>query len=150
MHYLWNTWDTVSWLVMPLTFLATIMLSLKGLVKVPGNRVVRVLSHEGWCIAIVTIIPWHISAFARGDISPLPWKVYSDISAIYSIEEGFIAMLIVCIVDIWLLWTPAQIYANRTHPSDREKVKFVRIINGLAGLLLITPHNPFYKLFQLI
>ena len=150
MNYLWNIWDAASWVVIPLTLFATIMLSLKGLVKVPGHKIIRVLSHEGWCISIVTFIPWHISAFARGEISPLPWKVFSDISAIHGIEDGFIAMLIVCIVDIWLLWTPAQMYANRIYPSDREKVKFVRIINGLTGLLLLTPKNPLFNLLQLI
>ena len=135
---------------MPFTFFATIILSVKGLVKVPENRIIRVLAHEGWCIAIVTVIPWHIMAFARGEISPLPWKVFSDVSAIHGMKDGFTAMLIVCIVDIWLLWTPAQMYANRIHPSDREKVKFARTMNGLAGLLLFTPNNPFFKLLQLI
>jgi|GEM_PF-728106 len=150
MHYLWNMWDAASWIVMPLTFLSTIKLSVKGLVKVPEHRIIRVLSHEGWCIAIVTVIPWHIIAFARGEISPLPWKVFSDISAVQGIRTGFTAMLIVCIVDMWLLWTPAQMYADRIHPSDREKVKFARIINGLAGLLLFTPNNPVFKLLQFI
>ena len=150
MNYLWNIWDAASWVVIPLTLFATIMLSLKGLVKILGHKIIRVLSHEGWCISIVAFIPWHISAFARGEISPLPWKVFSDISAIHGIEDGFIAMLIVCIVDIWLLWTPAQMYADRIYPSDREKVKFVRIINGLTGLLLLTPKNPLFNLLQFI
>ncbi|GBE32240.1 hypothetical protein BMS3Bbin05_01149 [bacterium BMS3Bbin05] len=43
MNYLWNIWDVASWVLMPLTFLATIMLSLKGLVKVPGHRIIRLL-----------------------------------------------------------------------------------------------------------
>lgn len=59
-------------------------------------------------------------------------------------------MLILCIVDMWLLWTPAQIYAHRVHPSDRHTVKFVRIINGLAGLLLFTPNNPVFKLVEIL
>ena len=133
---------------MPFTFLATIRLSLQGLVKFPGRRIVRGLSHEGWCIFIIMVIPWHISAFARGEISPLPWQVFSDISGIHGAAEGYLALLIVCIVDMWLLWTPAQMYAYRIHPSDKHTVKFVRIINGLAGLLLFTPDNPFFKLLQ--
>lgn len=150
MHYLWNIWDAALWVVMPLTLVSTVMLSLRGLVRVPENGILKVICHEGWCILIVTVIPWHISAFARGEMSPLPWRVYTDIASIGGMGEGIMAMLIVCIVDLWLLWTPAQIYAHRTHPSDRDKVKFVRIINGLAGLLLFTPGNPFFRLLQLI
>jgi hypothetical protein len=150
MNYLLNLWDIVTWVVMPFTFLATIRLSLQGMVKFPGHSIVRVLFHEGWCIPIITVIPWHISAFARGEISPFPWRVFSDISSIHGASEGCLAMLIVCIVDMWLLWTPAQMYAHRIHPSDKHTVKFVRIINMLAGLLLFTPNNPFYNLVQLI
>jgi hypothetical protein len=149
MNHLLNLWDIVTWVVMPFTFLATIRLSLQGMVKFPGRGIVRVLSHEGWCISIITVIPWHISAFARGEISPLPWQLFSGISAIHGAAEGCIAMLIVCIVVMWLLWTPAQMYAHRIHPSDRNTVKFVRIINVLAGLLLLTPNNPFFNLAQL-
>ncbi|UCH81437.1 MAG: hypothetical protein JSW20_02180 [Nitrospiraceae bacterium] len=150
MNYLLNAWDAASWVVIPITFLATIVLSLKGMIKVPEHGIVRFFAHEGWCISVVVFIPWHISSFARGDISPLPWKVFSDISAIRGFEHGVIAMLIVCIADMWLFWTPAQLYASRVHPSQRENVKFVRIINGLAGLLLVTPDNPFFKILQLI
>jgi hypothetical protein len=149
MNHLLNLWDIVLWVVMPFTFLATIKLSLQGMVKFRGRSTVRVLSHEVWCIAVIAVIPWHIGAFARGEISPVPWQVFSDISAIHGFAEGCIAMLIVCIVDMWLLWTPAQIYAHRIHPSDKHTVKFVRIINGLAGLLLLTPNNPLFILVQL-
>ena len=149
MSYFLNLWDIITWVVMPFTFLATIRLSLQGMVELPGGRIVRVLSYEGWCISIITVIPWHISAFAREEISPVPWRVFSDISAIHGAAEGCIAMLIVCIVDMWLLWTPAQMYADRIHPSDKHTVKFVRIINGLTGLLLLTPNNPFFNLVQL-
>jgi len=149
MNYLLNLWDIVTWVVMPFTLLATIRLSLQGMVKFPGRGIVRVLFHEGWCISIIAVIPWHISAFARGELSPIPWQVFSDISAKHGAAEGCIAVLIVCIVDLWLLWTPAQMYAHRVHPSDKNTVKFVRIINGLAGLLLLTPNNPFFNLVQL-
>jgi len=150
MNYLLNLWDIGIWVVMPFTFLATIRLSLQGMVAFPGSRVVRVLSHEGWCISIIAVIPWHISAFAQGEISPVPWQVFADISAIHGAAEGCSALLIVCIVDMWLLWTPAQIYAHRIHRSDKHTVKFVRIINGLAGLLLLTPNNPFFNVIQLL
>jgi hypothetical protein len=150
MDFLLNLWGIFIWTVMPFTFIATIRLSLRGMVEFPDRGVVRILSHEGWCISIITVIPWHIAMFARGGISPVPWQVFSDIYAIQGAAEGCISMLIVCIVDMWLLWTPAQIYAHRVHPSDRHTVKFVRIINGLAGLLLFTPGNPFFKLMQLL
>lgn len=149
MNYLLNLWDIGTWVVMPFTFLATIRLSLRGMAVFPDRGIVRILSHEGWCIFIITVIPWHISAFSRGVLSPVPWKVFSDISAIHGAAEGCIAMLIVCIVDMWLLWTPAQMYAHRIRPSDKHTVKFVRIINILAGLLLLTPNNPFFHLLQL-
>ena len=149
-QYFMNIWDIFAWVVMPLTFLATIRLSLRGMIPIPDHRAIRVLSHEGWCISIAAIIPWHVSAFACEKLSPIPWKVFSDVSAIYGAAQGCLAVLIVCIVDMWLLWTPAQMYAYRIHPSDRHTVKFVRIINVLAGLLLLTPHNPFFSLLQLL
>lgn len=142
-------WDIFTWVVMPFTFLATIRLSLQGIVEFPDRSVVKIITHEAWCIAIITVIPWHISEFARGELSPVPWRVFYEISSIQGAAEGCIAMLIVCVVDFWLLWTPAQIYARRVHASDRQTVKFVRIINGLAGLLLFTPDNPVYKIVQL-
>jgi hypothetical protein len=150
MNYLLHLWDIFTWTVMPFAFLSTIRLSLQGMVKLPDSRIVRVLTHEGWCISIITVLPWYISEFARGGLSPVPWRVFSEISAMHGAAEGGITMLIVCIVDMWLLWTPAQIYACRIHPSDRQTVKFVRIINGLAGLLLFTPGNPFFQLAQLL
>jgi len=149
MNYLLNLLDVVIWVVMPFTFLATIRLSLLGMIELPERRVVRVLSHEAWCISIITVLPWYVSEFARGELSPIPWQAFSNVSAFHGVAEGCIAMLIVCIVDMWLLWTPAQIYAHRVHRSDRHTIKFVRIINGLAGLLLVTPNNPFFKLIQL-
>ena len=150
MNFLLHLWDIFTWGVMPFTLLATIRLSLQGMVEFPDGRIVRVLFHEAWCISIVTVIPWHISEFARGDLSPIPWRVFSEISAIQGLAEGCIAMLIVCIVDMWLLWTPAQIYAQRIHPSDKHTIKFVRIINGLAGLLLFTPNNPVFRLVGIL
>jgi len=148
--YLLTVWDIAIWAVIPLTFLATLRLSLQGMVPLPDHRIVRAIFHEGWCISIVMVIPWHVSAFGRGELSPLPWKVFTDISAVQGALKGLLAVLIICIVDMWLLWTPAQMYASRIHPSDRHTVKFVRIINALAGLLLLTPHNPFFNLIQLL
>jgi len=150
MNFLLHLWNIFTWVVMPFTFIATIRLSLKGMVEFPDHRVLNVLSHEAWCVSVITIAPWHITQFARGELSPIPWRAFSDISAMYGAAEGSIAMLIICIVDIWLLWTPAQIYAYRVHPSERRTIKFVRIINGLAGLLLFTPHNPFYRLVEIL
>jgi len=148
MNYLWHLWELMSWVVIPFTLLATIRLSLQGILKFPGHMIVKILFNEGWCLSIITFIPWHISAFAREQISPFPWHVYSESSAIHGVAEGILAMLIVCIVDMWLLWTPAQMYAYKTRPSEKEKVKFVRIINVLAGLLLLTPNNPVFNLVK--
>jgi hypothetical protein len=120
----------------------------EGSGKSSGHRIVRVLSHEGWCIAIITVIPCHISAFTRGEMSPLSWKIFFVISAIHGNKDGFNALLNVCVVYVWLLWTHAQMYANWIHPLDIEKVKFVIIINELAGLLRFTPNNPYFKLLQ--
>jgi hypothetical protein len=66
----------------------------------PGSRVIRVLSHDGWFISIIAVIPWHISAFSQGEISPDPWQVFSYISAIHGAAEEWSAPLIVCIVDM--------------------------------------------------
>lgn len=65
-------WDIFTWAVMPFTFIATVRLSLRGMVEFPDRRIVRILPHEAWCIAIITVIPLYVSEFVRGGLSPLP------------------------------------------------------------------------------
>lgn len=141
-------WELVLLVVTPFTFLATIRLSLKGILSFPDFTIMNVLFNEGWCIFTITFAPWHIEAYARGEISPLPWKVFLESSAIHGVIDGFISVLMVCIVNMWILWIPSQIYTSKLYGIDKEKAKFARIINGLAGLLLLTPGNPFYKVIE--
>ena len=145
MGYIWNLWEILLWILIPFTLLATIKISLKGIVNFPENMVIKVLANEGWCIAIFLFLPWHIRAFAQGEVSPLPWKAL-EAGGI----DGLLSFLIICIVNIWMLWTPAHIYSTGLWPSEKEKGKFARFINLLAGMLLMTPGKPVFKVVELL
>lgn len=145
-----NLWGVLLWIFTPFAFLATIRLSLKGIVKFPEHPVFKFLFSEIWCVSIIIYLPWYVAAFAHGEISPLPWNVFTANYEVYGLPDALLSLFIVCIVDIWLLWTPSQIYVSKLRGYEKEKAGLARAINGLAGLLLFTPGHPLYRLIELV
>lgn len=186
--YRFNTmdyfWQFAIWILLIFTLLATIRLSFEGILSFPDNRVVRIISSPYWCFSLIILIGL-VGEFGRNESSPLPWVAFANSYSRHGISVAIFALIGVVIVDLWLFWTPSQIYktntlkskpvgfwsyidrenANRNDlqevvdvlesihlenvkKSDKKKIIFARIINLLAGLLLVTPNNPVYSLLQ--
>ena len=62
--------------------------------------------------------------------------------------DGLLGAWLVLVVDLWLLWIPAHLYATKEPTPDRVAARMARVINLLAGLLLMTPDNPIYHLLS--
>ena len=170
-------WQFAIWILFVFTLLATIRLSFEGILSFPDNRVVRIISSPYWCFSLIILIGL-VGEFGRNESSPLPWIAFASSYSRHGISDAILALISVVIVDLWLFWTPSQIYktsilksnpvsfwsyidrenANRNDlqevvnvlesihlesvkQSDKKKIIFVRIINLLAGFLLVTPNN---------
>lgn len=131
------------------------------------------------------LLPGSVGEFARNGISPLPWVEFTNNYSTHGLSTAFLALIGIVIVDLWLFWTPSQMYKtslekeqpvslwsyiNKDNASakdlqedidlleyihfenikqtNKKKIIFARIINLLAGLLLITPNNPVYSLLS--
>ena len=138
-------WGLATWILLLCTFFTTVRLSLEGILSFSNHNVVKFISHKYWCFSLIIFIPPCLGGFGHGETSPLPWKAFFEP---FMRGGGLLSMLTVCMVDLWLLWTPAQIYVNKLPESQKEKAKFIRIINVLAGLLLMTPGSPVHQLLE--
>jgi hypothetical protein len=150
----------IIWVAFPCTLLATIRLLLLGTSSFPNHIIINFLSSKNWCFFLFIILPYAVGGFGYNELSPLPWRAFTDADGF---AEGVSDFLQVCIADLWLLLVPAHIYANRLmynndlskdeihlEKLEKEKVRLVRIINVLVGLLLMTPNNPLSKLVDFI
>lgn len=113
----------------------------------PEDRLERFIFSPRWTVALILLVPWHLGAYGRGETSPLPWVAFRQ-EAHHGIDNAIFAALVVAVVDLWLLWIPAQIYIARRPDLDGEKKKLLRLVNLLAGLLLVSEGNPFYGLID--
>ncbi|ODS30054.1 MAG: hypothetical protein SCARUB_04840 [Candidatus Scalindua rubra] len=65
--------------------------------------------------------------FGRNESSPLPWVAFVDSYSRHGISDAFLALIGVVIVDLWLFWTPSQIY--KTSILELNHDKFYSYIN---------------------
>lgn len=145
-----SIWAIVSSFALICTFLTTVRVSLQDPSIIPKNRYLRFMTHTNWCFAVwVMFIPWIVAEFGEGHTSPLPWKAFSANYSRHGFADGMLMFFLVLMVDIWLFFTPASWYIHRHKLSD-EKAKYARIFNILIGLVLVTPHNPFYWVIKLL
>jgi len=113
-------------------------------------------------MSLFILLPWAVADYGTSRVSSLPWTAFTAAAARHGIADGVFSFLHVCIADLWLLWVPAQMYANgfpdteytdiygyNISKLEKEKVRLIRIINVLVGLLLMTANNPLIKLIKL-
>jgi hypothetical protein len=142
----------------------------------PKNPIVRLVTAEGWLLfGLVFFVPMAAGYLARGEWSVLPWLGFVRHARSWGLWDAVNTALMVIIADIWLFFGVA-VYVARSEfmrmeserrewerESDgrdvkhvwlvkletwRAKRKYYLIINVLAGLLLTTPYNPVYRLFD--
>lgn len=130
------------------TFLATIRLSFRGIPITPEKTLSRFLTHENWCYSLFLILPTCIGEFARGELSALPWIAYKQAYLEHGFIDALLSLSFVLVADLWLFWTPAQLFRARLNDEQQEKAKFARLTNLLVGLILITPKNPPYVIVE--
>ena len=132
------------------TFLATLRVAVVGLKHLPNNRAARLISHDGWGAILILLLPWLLGAFARREVSPLPWIAFSSSYASHGVSDAIFMSLIVLVVDLWVLWIPAHSYVTNSPGLDRGTALLARLLNLAVGLLLMTPDNPIYGLLTLL
>jgi hypothetical protein len=140
----------VLFVAVPCTLIATLKLSLEGWIEFPENRIFEVVSNPHWLFSLLIFLPWMLGAFARGETSPWPWVAFYDDYNKHGFWSAAGLASNITIVDLWLFWTPAQLY-NAEHLKDPLiQRRLVRLVNFLIGLLLITKGNIFYSLLDSI
>jgi len=104
---------------------------------------------EKWLYFAAAIALFHSGQFAREEISPLPWVAFQDVISSHGVFNGASSFVNVCTTDLWLFWNLGQFcLIGQRDRLDGGKIKLIRIVNILMGLLLVTSHNPIYKLIR--
>ena len=112
----------------------------------PAIRSIRLASHDFWILSLIVFLPWHLGAFARQEISPIPWIAFSEAYARHGLIDGIFSLVIVVVIDMWLLFIPAHSYIVNRPDLDGRTVVIARLLNLATGLLLMTPGNPLYSI----
>lgn len=100
------------------TLVATIRLSVEGYFKFPDYGWIRFISSPYWCICLVLYAGWTIGDFARNESSAIPWVEFINKYSEGDIFSAIFYSLKTIITDLWLFWTPAQIYRNSVLSSE--------------------------------
>lgn len=143
-------WQALFAVVIACTFLASIRIAIVGLGHSPANPWLAFITHDRWAATLFILVPWFAGAFARREVSALPWVAFMKVAARHGIVDGLHSIFLVLIVELWLLWIPAHSYIRNRPGIDRRTVYLARCLNLAVGLLLLTPQNPIYKLIGLL
>lgn len=141
-------WEAGFAAVVACTLAASSRIAVVGLGRQPRSPALRLVSGDLWAIALFIFGPWVIGAFARWELSPLPWVTFSYFRASNGLLDGLIQAAIILLVDLWLVWIPGHVYVTRRTDLDRRTVVLVRSLNAAVGFMLMSPHNPFYRLIE--
>jgi len=130
--------------VLPLGYFGIVSIyhALNGFVPLPENRWVSGLRYPLLFAAMFVLV--NIIDFYGGVTSPLPWKAFIAATESHGFFDGVLSFLSVTLVDLWLLWIPANIWINNTSYLDEKRRYAARSMNLIAGLLLISARNLVY------
>jgi hypothetical protein len=130
-------------------FVETLLVTLRLVVlgdRYPKNRFVEMATRNEWCLSLIFFVPITIGRFAREELSPLPWRAYSEAAARHGWTDGLFSLSLVLMIDLWLLWIPADLYVRKRPTIDRRIKILARSLNLAIGLLLMSPRNPLYAM----
>lgn len=114
--------------------------------------------------ALLVIVPWHLGAYARGEINPIPWVAYSN-----NLDNGSINALFsfnaTLFTDLWILWVPSRIktyFINKKESTidfiNNDEAELVRkyrplsyliLLNITLGVTLMQQNNIFYRFLSM-
>jgi hypothetical protein len=169
-------WMIIIALLFVVFSVGTIYLALEGFVQLPGHE--KLTENQGlWILLLLVFIVFVAGTtgeFGRGWTSSLPWKAFITTKERHGIFEGIFSACQVFLVDLWLLWIPANMWINHQkkklekengklrliedenyklyqkgyisalYDTNKRRIFTARTINFFVGLLLMTPHNPIY------
>lgn len=137
------------------SFLLSVYLAIFG--NRAGPAVVdKVLDDYLWVIGvpclpfvIVMTVAW-AGQFARSECSPFPWIDFVLEYERHGLGSAIFGALVICTVDLWLLWIPGHLWVTSNLQSARNASTTVRLavrgINLIIGVTLMWPNNFIYRL----
>ena len=125
------------------------------------------ITHEYWLLLVLLLVLMKVGEYSRGETSYIPWDVYESVEyRTHDVWDSLIKSLWVLMTDIVILFGCSEYIVkekmNKIKNEENELIKnhliqkleegkkFYYIVNFLFGLLLMTEHNLFYKLIDLI
>jgi hypothetical protein len=130
-----------------------VFLCRKIFIDEPEPGFLRFITKEAWCGLVLFLLPVAIGGFARGDLSPLPWKAFSEVNHWGGLLYGVVAVVLVVIADVWLFFWASQyaLWCEKDKPDQNPEVlvakqKYYLLINVVVGLLLVSKGNAAYRL----
>jgi hypothetical protein len=129
----------------PFVLIASIRYMLEGFVKFPENAFISAITHPAWFVFLIPILLMAYLDYSRSWMSPLPWVEFNRSLNRHGLFDALLGTTFVIIADLWFIWIPANIWIMFHPEADKQKRIMARIINLVAGFLLMTPGNPVYK-----
>lgn len=123
-------------------FLMTLKLAIFG-GKREFGKFIGYLTNSIWGLLLLLLLPMYLGDYARGDVSPIPWTAARTDFEKHGWFDAIFQCTAITIVDLWVLWLPASLWLEWHPEVDKRTYYLVWATNILAGLLLLTPHNPF-------
>ena len=138
-----NAWTALA-AVLAMTLAVTLKLSLTGRLSTGAGNKPSILLHPVWLAPLAALVPYVVSAYVKGTMSPWPPAAYAASFAKHGPWAGLSAALAVAIIDLWLFWTSAKALIAFTHPMANiyepippEMHKFYHLVNFMAGAVII-------------
>jgi hypothetical protein len=140
-------WKTMFGAVVTVILIGVTILTLKLWIfgdKKKFGKIGDAITHSGWSLALLLLIPWFLGDYGRGQTSPIPWRAFETAYSKHGFWDAIVVTAMVAVVDLWALWLPGALYIEGHAEFDKPTRILVRSLNLSVGLLLLTPHNPFY------
>ena len=173
-------WMTIVLLLFVVFSIGTVYLALEGFVHLPKHEELTE-NQELWILlffSLIVFVAGMTGEYGRGWTSSLPWKAFIMAKEKHGIFEGIFSACQVFLVDLWLLWIPANIWINSQkkklekengklrviddenyklyqrgylsalYDLNKRRIYTARIINFFVGMLLMIPQNPLYNFLE--
>lgn len=97
-------------------------------------------------IGVLFILSVGLGLLARGEQSPLPWRVLTNESSKHGLSSGFFAFLNSLTLTLWIYFIPGHLFADHVFQKTNRIFIYPYVINILLGIILSQEYNIFYRL----
>ena len=143
-----SIWLVFIWGLVSATLVATLAQSIPWPPASEKHPVLVFLVHPGWLFPVLFFAVWHLGAYARGEMSPLPWHECADELRLHGWSSAVLATMTVSTVSLWSFWTAANLWWLHHPDMDRSKRIMAHVINAFFGLVVTQIDNPIYRLIN--